>query len=116
MRGVWEGGGPAGETPATRTATNRSGAALPNNQSERRGPRKPGPPPDLRSPRQAPPAGSLADRCPAPGVGRTPREGGYLFGVVALVRVGAAFEVRSAVEFRAEAVGEACGEEAVAEG
>jgi len=36
--------------------------------------------------------------------------------VVALVRVDAAFEVKSAMEFLAEAVCEACGEEAVTEG
>jgi len=92
----------ARETPAMRGATNRSDATLPNFE----------PPPNLRSPREAPPAGFSGDRCPAPGVGRTPREGGYLFGVVALAEVDAALEVKSAVELLAEAVGEACGQEA----
>jgi len=47
-----------------------------------------------------------------PCAGGGARPGGYLFGGVALVRGDAAFEGRSAVEFLAEAVGEACGEEA----
>jgi len=49
---------------------------------------------------------------PRAGGGAHPPEGEYLFVVMALVRVDAASEVKSAMEFLAEAVGEACGEAA----
>ena len=51
-------------------------------------------------------------RCPNEGREGHPAGGGYLFVVMALVRVGAAFEVKSAMDLHAEAVCEACGEEA----
>ena len=71
--------------------------------------------PQTSAPRgRPPPPGSPATGAPRRGWGAPPG-GGYLFVVVALVRVDAAFEVKSAMEFLAGAVGEACGEEAAVE-
>ena len=55
-------------------------------------------------------------RCPKEGREGHPAEGEYLFVVMALVRVDAAFGVKSSMEFLAEPVCEACGEEAVVDG